>query len=341
MKIYKDVRLANPFLRPYWRHERVTSMLATVPPERTKRYDDMYVQGYKKFLFQWNKSENNRDRLMYENPGLFFAYLLHDRIHAEPELRLMIEARLLAGTDHELIAHEAKTIPETVEWYEKLFFNVSPFLEHHDWILKHVLLPSSDRFVEDATEGNSDEEEFTPRPASEVVQPHLDMTLKFFAYYGGPLICDVMISGFRRDKRVTSYDEIPDYFNEQFASQIMRRSAQASGQFEINKYNVMELFATHSRLIEVQRSAESQEDRHNEFEKHINAMLSELPWTAGLDGTKLYDKSPIGSFDSGAAELNEEELMLFGAGKTPESVKEVAELTISSRREPENNHAKP
>jgi hypothetical protein len=314
-------------------------MLSSVPPERTKRYDDEYVQGYKKFLFQWNKSENNRDRLMYDNPGLFFAYLLHDRIHLEPELRLMIEARLLAGVDHATIAHEAKTIPETVEWYEKLFFNVTPFLTHHDWIVKHVLLPSSDRFVGEEPSEDEDDEEFAPRPSSEVVRPHLDMTLKFFAYFGGPLICDVMISGFRRDKKITSYDEIPDYFNEQFASQIMRRSAQASGQFEINKYNVMELFATHSRLIEIQRSIEGQEDRHNEFEKHIDAMLSELPWTAGLDGTTQFEHSPIGRFDEGAAELNEEELMLFGSGKKPDSIEGVAELTISSRKEPEN-HAK-
>jgi hypothetical protein len=339
LKVYKDVRLANPFLRPYWRHERVMSMLASVPPERTKRYDDKYVQGYKKFLFQWNKSENNRDRLMHENPGLFFAYLLHDRTHIEPELRLMIEARLLAGADYDKIAHEAKTIPETVEWYERLFFNVSPFLTHHDWIVKHVLLPSSDRFVEDSTE-EEDDEEFAPRPSIEVVRPHLDMTLKFFAYFGGPLICDVMISGFRRDKRITSYEEIPDYFNDQFASQIMRRSAQASGQFEINKYNVMELFTTHSRLIEIQRSIEGQDERHNEFEKHINAMLSELPWTAGLEGAKLFDKSPIGMHDEGAAELNEEELMIYGSGRTPDSVEGVAELTIASRREPEKNHAK-
>ena len=314
-------------------------MLSSVPPERTKRYDDEYVQGYKKFLFQWNKSENNRDRLMYDTPGLFFAYLLHDRIHLEPELRLMIEARLLAGVDHATIAHEAKTIPETVEWYEKLFFNVPPFLTHHDWIVKHVLLPSSDRFVGEEPSEDEDDEEFAPRPSSEVVRPHLDMTLKFFAYFGGPLICDVMISGFRRDKKITSYDEIPDYFNEQFASQIMRRSAQASGQFEINKYNVMELFATHSRLIEIQRSIEGQEDRHNEFEKHIDAMLSELPWTAGLDGTTQFEHSPIGRFDEGAAELNEEELMLFGSGKKPDSIEGVAELTISSRKEPEN-HAK-
>ncbi len=338
MKVYRDVRLANPFLRPNWRHERVVQMLATVPPERCKRYDDQWVKDYKTFLFQWNKGENNRDRLMYDNPGLYFAYLLHDRMYVEPELRLIIEARLLAGSPKEEIADACKTIPETIEWYERLFFNVEDFLKHRDWILKHVLLPSSDRFVEDESDDDSDD--FKPRPSSELVRPHLDMTLKFFAYFGGPMVCDLMITGFRRDKRVTSMEELPEYFHEQFMSQIMRRSAQAAGQFEINKYNVMELFATHSRIIEIMRASESQEDRHNEFEKHVNAMLSELPWTVGLDSKKLYADTPIGVFDENAAELNSEELMLYGAGKEPESVEGVAGLTIDSRKEPENN-AKP
>jgi len=335
LKVYRDVRLADPFLRPNWRHERVVKMLNSVPPERVKRFDDKWVQGYKKFLFQWNKGEDKRDKLMYDNPGLYFAYIMHDRMFIEPEMRLMMEARLLAGVSYTDIANDCKTIPETVQWYERLFFNVKDFLPHHDWILKHVLLPSSDRFVEDSVD--DDEEEFKPRPSSEVVRPHLDMTLKFFAYYGGPIACDAMISGFRRNKQVTSQEELPEYFHEQFMAQVTRRSAQAAGQFEINKYNVMELFATHTRIIEIQRSAESAEDRHNEFEKHVNAMLTELPWTVGLESKKLFDGSSIGEFDSGAAELNEEELMLFGSGRKPESVEGVAGLTISSRKEPGNN----
>lgn len=335
-KVYRDVRLADPFLRPNWRHERVVQMLGMVPPERCKRYDDEWVQGYRKFLFAWNKSESKRDGLMHDDPGLYFAYLLHDRMFVEPEMRLMIEARLLAGFSYDEIAHECKTIPETIQWYERLFFNVGDFLGHHDWILKHILIPASDRFVADNVE-DDDDEVFKPKPSNEVVKPHLDMTLKFFAYYGGTMICDMMISGFRRDKRVTSHEDIPEYFHEQFMSQIMRRSAQAAGQFEINKYNVMELFATHARIIEIQRSAESADDRHSDIEKNIAAMLSELPWTVGAEGAKLYGGSVIGNLDNGAAEANEEELMLFNAGKGLDKVDEIAGLTIDSRKEPEKN----
>lgn len=314
-------------------------MLASVPPERTKRFDDKWVQGYKKFLHLWNKGEDKRDQLLYENPGLYFAYLLHDRMFIEPELRLMIEARLLAGVSYEEIAENCKTIPETIEWYERVFFNVSGFLSHHDWIVKHVLLPSSDRFVEGEIDNDDvgDEDVFKPRPSQEVVRPHLDMTLKFFSYFGGPLVCDFMISGFKRDKHVLSREDLGEYFNDQFMSQLTRRSAQAAVQFEINKYNVLELFATHTRIIEIQRSADNAEERHNEFEKHVNAMLSELPWTAGAESKQLFDETAIGEFDSGAAELNEEELMLLGSGHMPDSVEGVTELSIASRKEPEKD----
>jgi len=335
LKVYRDVRLADPFLKPNWRHERVVQMLASVPPQRCKRHDDKWVQGYKKFLFQWNKSEDNRDRLMHDNPGLYFAYLLFDRMYVEPELRLMVEARLLAGIHYAEIANECKTIPETIEWYERIFFNVLEFLPHHDWILKHVLLPASDRYIGD--DEDDDEEQARAHANSAIVKPHFDLTLKFFSYYGGPLACDVMISGFRRDRKVLSHDDLPDYFHDQFMTQITRRSAQASGQFEINKYNVMELFATHSRIIEIQRSVDSSEGRHTEVEKHLSAMLSEFPWTVGREGAKLYAGSKLGELDNLAAELEPEETMLIEAGKEPDSIKGITGISISSRKEPETN----
>lgn len=337
LDLYRNIRIADPFLKPYWRHERVIRMLASVPPERCKRHDDKWVQTYKKFLFLWNKSEANRDKLMYENPGLYFAFLLHDRMYVEPETRLMIEARILAGYTSEEIARECKTIPETIEWYEKLFFNVKDFLVHHDWILKHVLLPASDRFVSDEEEDDDDKEEFKPRTVAEIVKPHFDMTLKFFAYYGGPIVCDLMISGFRRDRKVITHDDLPDYFHDQFMTQIMKRSAEASGRFEVNKYNVMELFNTHSRIIEIQKSTGQQENKYNEIEKHVNSMMSEFMWTVGNTGKQLYDGTLIGQADELAAEVDSDELLKIGAGEGKTIVDSITDLNITGRKEPGKN----
>lgn len=312
-------------------------MLSSVPPERCKRHDDKWVQEYKKFLFLWNKNEANRDKLLHENPGLYFAYLLYDRMFIEPELRLMIEARLLADYDYATIAKECKTIPETVEWYEKLFFNVKEFLPHHDWILKHVLLPASSRFVSDDDVDEDDKEEFKPKVVSEIVKPHFDMTLKFFAYYGGPIVCDLMISGFRRDRKVLHHDDLPDYFHDQFMSQITKRSAEASGRFEVNKYNVMELFNVHSRIIEIQKSTGQQENKYNEIEKHVNSMMSEFMWTVGDSGKKLYDGTLTGQADELAAEVDSDELIKLGSGDNKDIIDDIKDLSITSRKEPGKN----
>ncbi len=248
----------------------------------------------------------------------------------------MIEARLLANIDYESIAKETKTIPETIEWYEKLFFNVQEFLPHHDWILKHVLLPASDRFAEEDEEEDEEDNTFVPRGTPEIVKPHFDMTLKFFAYYGGPLACDIMISGFRRDKKILSYEELPDYFHDQFMSQIMRRSAEASGRFEINKYNVMELFATHSRIIEIQKAQGDQENRYSEIEKHVNGMMSEFTWTVGNTGKQLYSGTIVGEADEYAAELDDRELIESTKNKEF-NLSALENLSISSRKEPGTN----
>ena len=335
MKSYTDVRLADPFLRPYWRHERVLRMLRSVPPERCKRFDDQWIQEYKQFLFFWNKGEGHREKLLYENPGLYFAYSLYDRLAVEPELTLMIEARLLAGASIESIANDCKTIPETIQWYERLFFNVSDFLSHHDWIVKNVLLPASDRFVEQAP--HDSDEASQPIIAAGLMRSQLDLPIKFFAYFGGPLVCDVMISGFRRNNHVLNTDNLAEFFNSQFTLQVQRRSAQAAGQFEVNKYNVMELLNTHVRLMELQRSDKSQEVRHNEFEKNVSAMMLEIPWSIGKNGEQLYQGTPVGKYDMGPVELNSEEAILIAAGTNLPVLEHDTGVDVYKREEPEKN----
>lgn len=322
-KTYNNIQLADPFLRPYWRYTRVLAMMASMPPERCRRYDDEWIRGYRKFLISW-QNENNREALKHENPGLFFAHSIHNRIVEDPDMGLIIEGRLLTGETVENIADSIKTIPETIQWYEKIFFSVQDFLTHPDWILKQVLLPAIDRFVIDP-EDDSDTSDpdpvggiiHTPKsPVPPIAKPHFDMSLKFFAYFGGPKVCDLMLSGFRPDMRVTSYDEIHDFFNEQFAVQIKRRSAQVAGLFDINRYNVMELFAVHTKLIEIQRAVDKDPaQKHNEFERNLIAMLDALPFASGKAGKDMYEGTLIGKVDSSAAEMSDEELLTAGAGE--------------------------
>jgi hypothetical protein len=337
---YTDVRLSNPFLRPDWRFERVLRLVGRVPtPGRTTKRDDSYIKQARSFVLRWRKGEEAREALLYENPGLYYAYLIYDRLHSDPETRFMLEARLLANQNVNEIAQSLKTMPETVSWYEKLFFNVNPFLENHDWVVKHVLLPSADRFA-DETEDPEVEGDANSTPL--IIRPYLDMSLKFFAYFGGPFVCDFMISGFRRGFEVQDPSGMSDWLNDQWKLTIQRRSAQAAGVFEINRYNVLELFATHARIIETQKDSESSEERRSGFQRHVSSMLSQLPWTVGRRGAEQISQTgAMAGMDSNAAEIDDEELMLIGSGVVPDSAKEVTTLTIDSRVDTEVKDAEP
>ena len=331
---YKDVRLYNPFLRPDWRFERVLKLVGRVPaPGRTTKLDDEHIKEARSFMLRWRKGEAAREQLLQENPGLYYAYMVYDNLHTDPEVRFMMEARLLAGQPSEEIAESLKTLPQTVTWYEKIFFNIKPFLSHHDWIVKHVLLPASDRFVAH----DDDDDDDVPRPQGTplIVRPHLDMTLKFFSYFGGPVMCEFMIGGFRGGAKVHTQDDISAWLDDQWQLTLQRRSAQASGVFEVNRYNVMELFATHTRIIELQRTAESGDERRSLFERHVQAMLTELPWTVGKQAKEFYADSAIGAFEETAAELNAEELILMGAGEMPDYLDELPDISITGRDEVE------
>ena len=341
--IIVDTRMADPFLRPSWRFDRVLKMIGRSPvPMRTTIRDDAYIRDTRAFMLRWRKGERERMRLQDEMPGLYFAYQIWDRVERDPEVQFMVEARLLANQDIAEIADAIKTIPETIEWYEAVFFNVLPHLRHHDWIMKHVLLPATDRYSDANTDDDGDDEEegntvsFYVTPA--IVNPDLDSTLKYFSYFGGPLLCEFMISGFKRGKIVHSQDDIGDWLDEQFMMNTRQRSAQVARVFRVTKYDALDLFATHLRIMEVLKSTETQEERHTTIEKHIHAMLTEIPWTVGKDARKMVEGTVFEEYDDLAAELNDEEQMLLGSGQVLD-LDEVKQLTFDSRRAPEGRDA--
>jgi len=314
----------DPFLRPDWRFDRVLELVSRQPtPGRTTRFNDDYIKVARSFMLRWKKGYLEREKLKRENPGMYFAFIIWDKINTDPEVQFIIEAAILSGKTNSEVAHEVCTCPEAIEWYEAIFFNVKERRANHGWIFKHVLLPASDRFVKDEDDDDDDTPQFTTSP---VIRPHLDMTLKFFAYYGGPLMCDFMLTGFKRGMPVNTQDEIGDWLNEQWMISIQRRSTQSTHLFEVNKYNVMELFATHARIMEIQKSSESQEDRHSTIERHIHSMLTEIPWTVGKDAEAVFEGTTIGEYDEMSAELDSEELMLIGAGQRVKGLEDLPNL---------------
>lgn len=321
LKTYADYQKYNFFRTPDWRWERVLKLVdrpGDVPGRCNKR-DDATVRTAKTFLCKRkNGDQMMLEKLKFENPGLFFAYEFHERAQEDPEAAMYIQARLLARQTPEQIGGVMGILPAAVQWYADLFFDVVPYLDQRDWITKQVIVPGLVR-----TTGVKLPETDIPEHGfkdSTVARPFMDGTLKLFAYFGGPHLVDIMIGGLQAGKPLVGVDDADNWFDRTINTTLRRRTAQAAHMFEINKYNVMELFAVHSRLMEIARSEENQDQARSIMEKHIKATVDEIPWAVGGDGEKLYEGTIVGRFDTMSGELRDDELILVASGQVAKTV---------------------
>lgn len=317
MQLFAEFQRYNVFRRPDWRWQRVLQMCDRQPsPGRCSRRDDAWVKGARNFLLRWRgaRYERLRTELFAELPGLWYAYEIYERASEEPEPQAYLEARLLARQSDKEIAHALCTMPEAIQWYEALFFNVADRLENRDWITKQVLMPAILRNHGLGAPPTGSSSIFS---GGVIAKPFLDATLKLFAYFGGTHLVDIMITGFQSGKPLASPDDLGNWFDANWASAIRRRSHQASLTFEVNKFNVMELFAIHTKIMEIEKSDDSQEKQRTTIERHIRAMITDLPWAVGDAGESRFAGTEVGKFDAMAAELRDDELLNVAVGDVP------------------------
>ena len=312
-------RASDPFMRPEWRWNRVLAMCDDPDgPKRTTKRDDKYIRAARSFLLRWRAgSPWDREQLMYDSPGMYHAYRIFDHLHSDPNVAFVMEAMLLANYPYDEIGDATKTDPDVVEHYEAVFFNVVPYLRHYNWVLTQVLIPAANRFVAakgDAPKPAANDNGFQRFVTPPVIEPHMDSTLKWLSYYGGPQICEFVLSGFKRGLTCNTQDDIGDWLDEQYKNQLRCRSTQSIGVFEVNRYNVTELFQLHMEVIKLAAGVDGQENKQTTMEKHIHAMLTEIPWTVGMEAKAVFEGTTVGRYDEMAAELRDEELLLVGAG---------------------------
>lgn len=317
MRRYADFQKFNFFCRPDWRWERVVRLVDRhTSPGRCTRRDDAYIRAARKFALCWRNRDSieQREELFWETPGLYYAHDLHMRAANGEEDRegaLFIQARLLARQDYATIAKAMGITPETVEWYEAIFFNVRNKLEHRDWVTKHIILPGMLRSPS-SIDASGDT---VPFRDSSVAKPFLDGSLKLFAYFGGPHLVDILINGLQAGKPLISVDDMPAWVDQAWSMTVRRRSMMAATQFEINKYNVMELFAVHTRIMELERSEDTADKTRSATERHIEAMIASIPFCAGGTGERILANSALGRHDAEALELRDEEVQRVAAGQ--------------------------
>lgn len=321
-----DFMRFNPLRRPDWRFERVLGLVDRFPtPGRCSFRDDEFVRRARRFVLRWRASSGEDDRaaLWRDEPGLYYAYMLHDlRSGSDKKATFVLEARLLSGQPFREIARSEGTIEDAVRWYEALFFNVADSLDKHDWVLRNVLMPAAAQAKASRAKTGKDGDRYVPQP---VVEPHLDYSLKFFAYYGGHTLLDYMLSEGRVGQRVSSLRDCPAYFDDHHEASLKVRATQLSTTYEWTKFDVEILLAAHARFVEISKRYEEVGGRETVYERSIAAVLKEFPWAAGRNAPR---RPELAVFEDGDAELRDDELLLAAAGAPPDGLDEVPTIKM-------------
>lgn len=323
--MHRAYQIFSPFREPKWRLNRVLTLVDHEPrPLRSsRRRDDAYIMAYRKFLLKFRTCEDDEARLaMFPAfPGLFYAHLLY--YHPDREWRALVEACILAGMPDEEVAAELSTLPETVTWYERIFFNVRDRLDCEIWIIKNLLGRPEER------RGGQD---------GRISDDQWAMLLKLFGYYGGPAVLKVLLAGFqRRGQRPRSAEEVRDWYDEAAITNIRRQAVAGARTFEVNKYNIMQLLDLHTRLLELARATE-QGAPSSDVEQNVEALIHGLSWTAGAAG-RMKAAPALLTFQDTDAELRADEALAMAAGY-PVETEGVQQLRIAVSSEQEQKEGK-
>ncbi len=301
-------------------------------PGRSTCRDDSYIRSGRKFLLQHRARETpaEREELFWEQPGLYYAYEVYERMPSDAVPALILQARLLAQQTPVEIAASCGMLPEAISWYEALFFNVTPRINCRDWITKQVLLPALsrrfDRYVDD--------DEPSRRRGRLVSPPFVDSTLKLFAYFGGKYLVDLMLTGFGSGAPLDSVENLAPWLDRHWSAMLKRRSLQAAHQLEVHQHNIMQLFEVNIRLMELEKSAESLEQTRTEIEKAAQALIEELPMAVGDAGRASIAGTALEPYEDGASELRDDELHMVSAGLAPAGFRETLPLALPPPRKP-------
>jgi hypothetical protein len=311
MPPHNQFQLVNPFREPSWRHQRILELIERDPPGRVSSRDDEWVREYRRFMGKIRRAEDAESQmaLFPKYPGQFLAYLFHHQ--PDKEWRWLLQARILTGTDFESVARRMMTIPSAVFWYEKMFFNVEDRLEADDYIVKMVIGKPEDRILSSRDGVISDMQE--------------QINYKLFGYFGGTLLLDVMFSGFlKRRPKPERVDQVDDWQNQSWTTMIGRKALSAARHFQVNKYNVMQLFELQARIIEAAKSAGGS---ITEFERNVAAVLNEIPWELNEARKQRLGESQK-TFNVTAVEPRASEMMELAQGRSPRKLLRDKKLRI-------------
>jgi hypothetical protein len=298
----------DPYRSPRWRYDRAAYLAKTRGANRTYDYsrDDEWVAATFKFLKQWKSlTRNNQQatnemrvsRLYPKWPGLYLAHQLFQANTGDPT-RYEVEARILARQTNEEIAQRVSVHPDAIEWYEAVFFNVRDRLDNEGYIGRQVIGPAVAHGLRNIS---------------------LDFSAKYWGYYGGPYILDLILSDYDPATPKPKIGQDLNSFLDNYWNKAVRvRSANTVGAFDINQFNVLQLFELHANLVNQARAAaESAGGAQTPYEEVMSGIMNSVQWSVGRKRQEALENSPLKAYTGKSVELRVDQMLEVAAGGTP------------------------
>lgn len=292
-------RRFDPTRKPTWRYDKVQRSLDAQEPLHPTR-DDVHTQELRRY-YQTKRQLQARiadqdkvdDALAARYQDLWAAEKIW-RGGDNARERYHLESNILARRTPAEIADRVSTSPEAIICYEKVFFNVVDRLKARDYISSQVLGPT---FM------------------SGLSSRSMAITFKYFAYFAGPHVLDLIADGFT-DEIASPMEpsELSQWIDRQFRSRIRTNAMVGITFFEPTSYNIRTLLEGFQGLLSLSHKEMSQTGDDNVINRAIQGFIAQAPAPKGDDADKLPSR-PGPSYGGGAVEPRVGELELIALGK--------------------------
>lgn len=290
----------NPRRAPNWRWLRAVE-IDSGGPKATRAKDGeagfAWIRRASRLKRRFEAAGGRADalyRLVQYDSALFWAHNMWADDKAP--MRWSIEARILAGETDEQIAKRIGTNADIVTAYAEVFFDVRSLLDNRDYVVNVIMADAVSRGL---------------------TERQYDLLWKMFAFHGGSHVLDAVMSKVTALSRPERADDVGAFFQDFAINAMKQKAALAALTVPINTHTQLALIDSFVKYTEIEKTSENTSKAHATIVDNIGAMMSALPFKIGTKLDSAADK--MLPFDSGAAELRNEEMMIVATGgKVPE-----------------------
>jgi len=264
----------DPHLPPDWRWQHALSLRDHDSPDED---DDDYARAALDFQVREKncKSADDRRNLFERYPAIYSAQELYRRADG---MRWSVEAFLLARADFAEIAEFYNTQAEVISWFERLFFNVVPFLDSPAYIV-NVVLGEKVHFG--------------------MAESDYGLLWKVIGYAGGPDLLRSFINPCQL-KRAAAADQANAAYAAAHDCQLRRKALVAALTMPVSG-NYKVIFSAYHKAQELQQARGAANHADNSIKQNINAALEAFKECVRV-GTNPSNAPLLAKFQKGCVE---------------------------------------